>query len=166
MALTYRDIAEILEALETSDCEELIIETGGSRLIYRKHAVGSGNRAEAHPQQVLGAGRSEREAPLANSSAASSTAVAQETSDGLHIVRAPCLGTFYRSPSPNELPFVEPDSVVELDDPLCLIEVMKLYNTIGAPIGGRIRRVFVEDASLVEFDQPLFLIEPVSTAGS
>ena len=49
---------------------------------------------------------------------------------------------------------------VNVGDPLCLIEVMKLYTTITATIAGTIKHLAVEDTQLVEFDQLLFVIEP------
>ena len=63
-------------------------------------------------------------------------------------------------PAPDQPPFVEVGSKVSAGDPLCLIEVMKLYTTIEAPVSGTIRQIAVEDAALVEFDQLLFVIAP------
>ena len=70
------------------------------------------------------------------------------------------VGTFYRCPSPDEPPYVEVGSEVEVDAPLCLVEVMKLYTTIYAKTGGRIARICASDAELVEYDQILFVIDP------
>ena len=70
------------------------------------------------------------------------------------------VGTFYRRPSPDETPFVEVGARVEAGDPVCLIEVMKLYTTIEVPAAGTIEAIQAEDAALVEFDQLLFLIRP------
>ncbi|MCP5367050.1 MAG: hypothetical protein H6906_06000 [Hyphomicrobiales bacterium] len=70
------------------------------------------------------------------------------------------VGTFYRRPSPDEPPYVEEGSVVKAGDPLCLIEVMKLYTTIEAPAAGRVVSVAAADGALVEFDQPLIVLEP------
>ena len=70
------------------------------------------------------------------------------------------VGSFYRCPSPDQPPFVEVGARVAPGDPLCLIEVMKLYTTIEATIAGTIKQIAVEDAQLVEFDQLLFVVEP------
>ena len=75
-------------------------------------------------------------------------------------VTAPMVGTFYRCPTPEEPPFVEPGSEVESGAPLCLVEVMKLFTTIYAPCAGTVREVRAEDAELVEYGQVLFVIEP------
>ena len=44
------------------------------------------------------------------------------------------VGTFYRAPTPEAPPFVEVGSVVSLGQPLCLIEVMKLFTTINSEV--------------------------------
>lgn len=75
------------------------------------------------------------------------------------IVRAPIVGTFYRSPSPDAPPFVEVGDEVAPGDVLCIIEAMKLMNEIEAEVKGRIKRILVENAQPVEYDQPLFVVE-------
>ena len=76
------------------------------------------------------------------------------------MVRSPMVGTFYRAPSPNDPPFVEVGTKVKRGDPLCLIEVMKLFTTITADQDGCIAHVLPGNGDLVEFDQLLFVIEP------
>ena len=75
-------------------------------------------------------------------------------------VRAPSLGTFYRSPKPGAAPFVSIGQRVAADTELCIIEVMKLFTAVHAGIVGTVREVLVEDGEMVEFDQPLFVVEP------
>jgi acetyl-CoA carboxylase biotin carboxyl carrier protein len=70
------------------------------------------------------------------------------------------VGTFYRAPSPQDPPFVEVGDRVEAGDPVCMIEVMKLFTTIEAQQAGRIVEIAVENATAVEYDQALFVIEP------
>ena len=80
--------------------------------------------------------------------------------EGQVAIRSPMVGTFYRRPSPDEPAYVEVGSEVEVDAPLCLVEVMKLYTTIYAKTRGRIARICASDAELVEYDQILFIIDP------
>ena len=70
------------------------------------------------------------------------------------------IGTFYRARSPGEPPFVKVGDEVQMGDPLCLIEVMKLYTTIEAQHAGHIAEIGAENGVLVEYDQLLFVIEP------
>ena len=70
------------------------------------------------------------------------------------------VGTFYRSPSPDEPSFVEVGQRVEAGQVLCLLEAMKLFNEITAETGGTIKEIAVENSAPVEFGQLLFVIEP------
>ncbi len=79
---------------------------------------------------------------------------------GAVVVRAPMVGTFYRAPVPGAPPFVEPGSRVAADAIVCIIEVMKLMNSIDAGVGGVVTHVLVEDAEPVEYGQPLIVIDP------
>jgi len=68
------------------------------------------------------------------------------------------VGTFYRSPEPGAPPFVEPGSRVEPATIVCIIEVMKLMNSVAAGVSGVVTHVFVENAQMVEHGQPLVAI--------
>jgi acetyl-CoA carboxylase biotin carboxyl carrier protein len=133
MALTDDDVTEILRILDESELDELRIETAGFSL----HVVRNGERAIASPE------------PPARAPAR----------DGLTIA-APMLGVFYRAPAPGEPPFVEVGTRVEVDTIVCIIEVMKMMNSVPAGVAGTIAEVHVENASAVEYDQPLFRVEP------
>lgn len=94
-------------------------------------------------------------APAAPAAAPAAPAAAKGTP-----LKAPMIGTFYRSGGPDQPPFVSVGDVVQKGQIVCIIEAMKLFNEIEAEQSGRIVQVLVENASPVEFDQPLFLIEP------
>jgi acetyl-CoA carboxylase biotin carboxyl carrier protein len=70
------------------------------------------------------------------------------------------LGTFYRAPAPGEKPFVEVGEAVKADDTVCLIEVMKLFNSITAGTAGRIAEIRAQNAALVEYNEVLIVIDP------
>ncbi|WP_454692036.1 acetyl-CoA carboxylase biotin carboxyl carrier protein [Achromobacter aloeverae] len=75
-----------------------------------------------------------------------------------HAVKAPMVGTFYRSPNPGAAPFVDVGQTVKEGDPLCIIEAMKLLNEIEADKSGVIKEILVENGEPVEYGQPLFVI--------
>jgi acetyl-CoA carboxylase biotin carboxyl carrier protein len=77
---------------------------------------------------------------------------------GTHLIKSPMVGTFYRSPEPGSKPFVEPGTKVKPDTIVCIIEVMKLMNSVTAGVHGVVERVLVENAHMVEFGQPLIAI--------
>ena len=80
--------------------------------------------------------------------------------DGLHAVRSPLVGTFYRAPAPGEDPYVEVGDSVKAGQVLCIVEAMKLMNEISADISGEVVEVLAENAEGVEYDQPLFYLRP------
>jgi acetyl-CoA carboxylase biotin carboxyl carrier protein len=80
--------------------------------------------------------------------------------DGLHSVRSPVVGTFYRAPAPGEDAYVEVGDAVSAGQTLCIVEAMKLMNEIVADVSGEVVEVLAEDAGGVEYDQPLFYLRP------
>lgn len=75
-------------------------------------------------------------------------------------VKAPMIGTFYRSAGPGKPVFVNVGDEIKPGKTLCIIEAMKLFNEIESEVSGRIVKVLVDDAKPVEYDQPLFLVDP------
>src|SRR5205085_11520960 len=76
-------------------------------------------------------------------------------------VNSPFVGTFYRSASPDNPPFVEVGQVVKKGQVLCIVEAMKLMNEIEAEQPGRMLEVMIQNGSPVEYGEPLFRFEPV-----
>jgi acetyl-CoA carboxylase biotin carboxyl carrier protein len=75
-----------------------------------------------------------------------------------HVVKAPMVGTFYRSGSPGAKPFVEVGDAVKAGQPICIIEAMKLMNEIEADKDGVIKAIMVENGQPVEYGEPLMTI--------
>ena len=75
-----------------------------------------------------------------------------------HTVKAPMVGTFYRSPNPGSAPFIEIGQTVKEGQPLCIIEAMKLLNEIEADKSGEVKEILVDNGEPVEYGQPLFVI--------
>ena len=156
MSLTYDEIAEIIKLIDSSSCDELVVETGDIKLVVRRNGAAPGAAAEyvergSAPVTVSPA------APRKVRAAASKV----EAAAGQIEVTAPMVGTFYRAPNPEAPPFVEIGSIVGIGHALCLIEVMKLFTTINAEVAGRIVQIGAENGELVEYGRTLFVIEPV-----
>lgn len=101
------------------------------------------------------------EAPAVVATPAAAPAAAAEPAAPViqgHVVKAPMVGTFYRSPNPGAAPFIEVGQSVKEGDPLCIIEAMKLLNEIEADKSGVIKEILVENGEPVEYGQPLFVI--------
>ena len=91
-------------------------------------------------------------------SVATDGAAASGADTGAMPVLAPLVGVFYRSGSPGAKPFVEVGDKVEADDTVCLLEVMKLFNSLKAGVAGTVEAVLADNAALVAAGEPLILI--------
>jgi acetyl-CoA carboxylase biotin carboxyl carrier protein len=167
LPLTYKEVAEILKIIDASDCEELVVELDGAKLVVRRHGGAGAARAEYSDGGTRRSGTADDFAAEPAAPGAAEPGHAEPTrtgepahADGRILVRSPMVGTFYRRPGPQDPPFVEVGDSVAPGDPLCLIEVMKLFTTIEAEHAGRVVEIGAEDDSPVEHDQILFVIEP------
>jgi acetyl-CoA carboxylase biotin carboxyl carrier protein len=79
---------------------------------------------------------------------------------GGHLVKSPMVGTFYRAPAPDQPPFVEVGARVQADTIVCIIEVMKLMNSVAAGVAGTVTHVLAQNAQPVEAGQPVIAIRP------
>jgi acetyl-CoA carboxylase biotin carboxyl carrier protein len=70
------------------------------------------------------------------------------------------VGTFYRSPAPDEPPFVNVGDRVSTGQTVCIIEAMKLMNELEAEVFGEIVEILVNNSEPVEFGQALMLVRP------
>jgi len=75
------------------------------------------------------------------------------------IINAPLVGTFYQSSKPGDKPFVQVGTKLNIGDPLCIIEAMKIFNTIESEFDGEIKEVFIQDGEPIEYGQALFSID-------
>jgi len=159
MGLTHEDVERILRLIDESGYEEIRIEYGDLKLHVRRHGaeprIAAAQSAPAPTETPM---PSATKSTLAAPPAAAATAL--QIPEGAVVIRAPMLGTFYRSPSPGAPPFVEVGTEVHTDSTVCLIEVMKLFNSLKAATEGRVLQILVENGAMVEYDQPLIVIEP------
>ena len=77
-----------------------------------------------------------------------------------HIVKAPMIGTFYRTSGPGKPSFVNVGDEIKKGQPLCIIEAMKLFNEIESEVSGTIVKILAEDMTPLEYEAPMFLIDP------
>ena len=162
MTLNYRDIAEILKAIDESQAEEIEIEVEGLRLAIRKKGASGQTFGQQAPAVSETDSSDSHETTTLEPPPVVPEPVAMDNTQappGHEIIRSPMVGTFYSRPNPEANPFVEPGATVAKGDPLCLIEVMKLYTTLESTTSGIVVSVFAEDGKLVEFDQQLFLVK-------
>jgi acetyl-CoA carboxylase biotin carboxyl carrier protein len=75
-----------------------------------------------------------------------------------HVVKAPMVGTFYASATPEAAAFVKVGQQVKAGDTLGIIEAMKMFNQIEADVSGTVVAILVNNGQPVEFDEPMFVI--------
>jgi acetyl-CoA carboxylase biotin carboxyl carrier protein len=153
MGLSYDEISEILKLIDGSSCDEFVLETEDIKLVVRRRG------ADRHP---VGASEDPGTIFVRPSEPTPQPQLARATAHAGsgHAVSAPMVGTFYRSPSPGAPPFVKIGSKVKKGDPICIIEVMKLFTTITAEWSGTVKEIGAENGQLVEYGQMLFVIAP------
>ncbi|ALW89744.1 acetyl-CoA carboxylase biotin carboxyl carrier protein [Deinococcus actinosclerus] len=177
------DLKQILDALTYADVREFSLRTGSFDLSLKR-----GPQAFAAPAPMPATGPAPVAAPMpapafapmpapampapqvqdsapaapAQASAPAPTpaeAPAEKPASKGTPVKAPIVGTFYASSSPDAAPYVKVGDTVAAGQVLCIIEAMKLMNEIEAEQGGTIREILVKNAEPVEYGQTLFIIE-------
>lgn len=148
--MDIRKVKKLIELLEESGIAEIEIKEGEESVRISRMNQNMVVNAPAIAAPVAAA-------PIAPVATAPVSTEPEEPSG--HIVRAPMVGTFYRSASPDARPFVEEGQSIKNGDTLCIIEAMKLLNQIESDKTGTIKSILVENGQPVEYNQPLFVIE-------
>ena len=141
-----KEIKDIINLMNENGLAELEIEKDGMRIRLKKSGTGFEKAIEFVPQQAI---------PQAPQETKSAKEAAKNTIE----IKAPMVGTFYRSPSPEAAAYVNIGDNIDVGQVLCIIEAMKLMNEIKSEVRGRIIDIHVENAEPVEFGQVLFVIE-------
>ena len=157
-----KDLKRILDAIKDVEASEFSLETPEYKLHVKRGTQVLQLAATPAPVQVVEAPSVQpapAPVPVQPTAAPSPAPVAAPAAPKGHTVKAPIVGTFYRSSSPDAAPFVNVGDRVEAGKVLCIIEAMKLMNEIEADVAGTVREVLVSNAQPVEYGQPLFVIE-------
>ncbi len=148
--MNIKEIKEMIDLMNKNNLNELEIEKDGMKIRLKKTSSGISHQILDEKLIVQPVAHKER-------------LPAQESRSTKTIeIKAPMVGTFYRSPSPEAPPFVDIGSKIEAGQVVCIIEAMKLMNEIKSDVKGKIVDVLAENATPVEFGQVLFLIEPTT----
>ena len=155
--MDIRKVKKLIELLEESGISELEITEGEESVRISRHP--SGTAAPMHyampPPAPVAAPAAASPPPAAETAASDSAPV-----ETRHVVRAPMVGTFYRSSSPGAKPFVDVGQTVRAGQTLCIIEAMKIMNEIESDVSGKVVKVLVDDGAPVEYNQSLIQIDP------
>jgi len=163
MDLTNEDVLNILKIIDESGYNEIRLEIGDLKLHVQKEKGGDDAPAfAAVPATSVLDVQPQANAPRAVAAPAAPpfTAPSAGPAPGEVAVSAPLLGIFYRASAPGEKPFVEIGQKVVADDTICLIEVMKLFNSVKAGVAGTVTRILPENGKMVEHGQVLIHVKP------
>ena len=159
-----KELQDLIDFIAKSGLNKVNIETEEFKLnITRDAGQKVSYIAGAAPAAALAPAVSAAPAPAAaapQAAAAPAPKAGGDDSAKYQAIKAPMIGTFYRSASPESPAFVNVGDEIKKGQVICIIEAMKLFNEIEAEVSGRIVKVMVDNASPVEYDQALFMIDP------
>jgi acetyl-CoA carboxylase biotin carboxyl carrier protein len=163
--LDLKQIKQIIDLMKRSELTEFAVEEEGFKLKIRRGGNGLPivtTGRSSNPPFISGETTSPFPAAAPGGTPASisagAPAVAQEE-EGVSFIKSPMVGTFYRSPSPESKPFVEPGAKVVENSVVCIIEAMKIMNEIQSEAKGTIIETLVENGQPVEYGQRLYKIK-------
>jgi acetyl-CoA carboxylase biotin carboxyl carrier protein len=149
-------IKKLVKLLETTEITDIEVEENGTRIKLAKKVRVTQSISVAQPVTST--------PPPTHGSPETSKLDEKKSSDeaanvGMHEVKSPIVGTFYRAPAPDADAYVQIGDVVSVGTVLCIVEAMKLMNEIESDINGKIVKILVDSGKPVEYNQPLFLIQ-------
>src|ERR1700681_2227950 len=149
--MDLRKLKTLIELVESSGIAELEVSEGEERVRITR------SMPTTHYAPARGGGAHGEGAGASTDDVGASQRLAAPAAEG-HVVKAPMVGTFYRAAAPGSASFVEVGDAVQVGDPLCIIEAMKLMNEIEADQAGIVKAILVENGQAVEYGQPLVII--------
>ena len=150
--MDLRKLKKLIDLVQESGIAELEITEGEEKVKIVK-----GGEATVTPLAPVTPEAPKPAAVAASAPATPAPQPAEPVAEG-HVLKAPMVGTFYRSASPESKAFVEVGQSIKAGETVCIIEAMKLMNEIEADATGLIKAILVENGQPVEYGQPLFII--------
>lgn len=144
--MDLNDIKALIEAMQASDLAEMeFSENGWTLRLVRStgHATPPANPGSGRPVKLP----SFAEVPLEISPVVPSGDV-----------RAPLSGIVHLQPAPAQPPFVQVGQPVQAGATVCIIEAMKVFNSVRAERDGTVEAVLVAPGDDVEAGQTLMRI--------
>ena len=160
--MNLTQIQDLIKFVAKSGVSEVEIEQKDFKITIKTPAGKKEVQVIAAPAPAYAPAPTAAPAPaIAAPAAAAPSPAAAPAADSKYVtIKAPMIGTFYRSSGPGKPVFVNVGDEVKPGKTICIIEAMKLFNEIESDVAGKIVKVLVDDAKPVEYDQPLFLVDP------
>jgi acetyl-CoA carboxylase biotin carboxyl carrier protein len=142
--MDLRQIKNIIKEFEESSIDMMEISEADFRIKLEKNRV----------SQTYNTSPSLTPAPAVTLPVAASPAREETPEEPETVpVKAPLVGTYYQSPSPDASPFVRLNQRVNKGDVLFIVEAMKVMNEVTAPVSGVVVNIHATDATMVEYGQ-------------
>ncbi|AVP37124.1 acetyl-CoA carboxylase biotin carboxyl carrier protein [Staphylococcus felis] len=152
--MNFKEIKELIEILNNSNLTEINIENKGSIVNLKKEK----EIVTTHTPIPQSTTHVPTQHSVENTQSTESNTT-NSVDENLKTITAPMVGTFYKSPSPEESAYVKEGDQVSPDTTVCILEAMKLFNEIQAEVSGEIVEILVEDGQMVEYGQALFKVK-------
>ena len=157
--MEVREIKALITLMNEHGLVELEIEDKKGKVRLVRGSLARAIETNSEPHHAPAPAPRAAKAKAAPKGGAKAQEAPLELAANQQLVESPMVGTFYRSPSPDQAPFVEEGTSVRKGQTVCIIEAMKMLNEIEAPVAGRIVRIIAENAQPVEYGQALMVIE-------
>ena len=157
--MNFKEIKELIEILGQSSLTEINIEDNKGSVVNLKKEKETEivtPQVTQQPTQPITHAQIDNETQQKPSHSSKDE---QSSDNNYNTINAPMVGTFYKSPSPDEEAYVQVGDKVTNDSTVCILEAMKLFNEIQAETTGEIVEILVEDGQMVEYGQPLFKVK-------
>ena len=164
MKLDHDDLDRLIEKISTCYIQEFSLEGEDFKLEIKRNLFDKSHSANTSSKNNL------LEKPIAVSQVSSAdninlnnnaevSQVAPPGRSDLVEITSPMVGTFYRAAAPEEDPFVEVGSKINVGQTICILEAMKLMNEIESEYNAEIVEILVENGTPVEFGQVLMRVK-------
>jgi acetyl-CoA carboxylase biotin carboxyl carrier protein len=157
--MDLKEIKAVIDLMTRNGLSEFELEKGDFKLRVKRGPSGEWVTSSSPAASIPAAATPAAPAVAAPTAAPAAAAIPAPAAAGSQIV-SPMVGTFYRSPSPDSPPYIEPGQEVNEETVVCIIEAMKVMNEIKAETRGVIVEVLAQNGKPVEFGKPLFSVRP------
>ena len=158
--MNFKEIKELIQILDESSLTEINIEDNKCSVVNLKKQKETEIVTPQYSQQpTVMASQPSVPTPMTNEMSQTSESNQENEASNYETINAPMVGTFYKSPSPEEEAYVQVGDKVTTNSTVCILEAMKLFNEIQAEVSGEIVEILVEDGQMVEYGQPLFKVK-------
>nr|YP_009511488.1 acetyl-CoA carboxylase, biotin carboxyl carrier protein [Gracilariopsis mclachlanii]AXI97365.1 acetyl-CoA carboxylase, biotin carboxyl carrier protein [Gracilariopsis mclachlanii] len=166
MHFQVKDLKQILYSIRTNKIYRLNIKSKKFELLINKHNITNNTTSTIKEPKYSNSitetlAKNDKKTKKIHYSNNSKTQVHSHESISYSTIISPMVGTFYRSPAPNEPPFVEQYDIVNKKQTVCIIEAMKLMNEIEAEVNGKVVEILVQDGEIVDCGQALMKVQKI-----